>query len=209
MRQRVRNLEWSLKRALTLITSIQQQFYTEQRTIQVREGNNIQTLQVSNQPQQIGEEIIRDEEGPEKPNTMNKLVLSKAPWDEDYETYVEELGTDANAWPSRFYMDFEITLETNSSLPQDRQTLANLALKLYQMKSIDRQALLEILQFPNAQEILERIKAKEEAKSQAKQPKQAAPQQGAPQGAPVGRQSPQDIADGAREKARTRQGRAA
>ena len=209
MRQRVRNLEWSLKRALTLITSIQQQFYTEQRAIQVREGNNIQTLQVSNQPQQIGEEIIRDEEVPEKPNTMNKLGLSKAPWDEDYETYVEELGTDANAWPSRFYMDFEITLETNSSLPQDRQTLANLALKLYQMKSIDRQALLEILQFPNAQEILERIEAKEEAKRQAKQPKQAPPQQGAPQGAPAARQSPQDIADGIRERARTRQGRAA
>ena len=203
MRQRVRNLEWSLKRALTLITSVQQQFYTEIRNINVQDGAGVQNLEYSNQPQVVGS-LVRDQELPETQTAANKLGekfgVARARWDEDYAKYVEELGADEGSWPSRFYVDFDISLETNSSLPQDRQTLANLALRLFQMQAIDRKALLEVLQYPNAEDILGRLEEKERAKAGPPREAPAQPQQG---------ESPQAIADRLIASRQAREGAAA
>jgi hypothetical protein len=207
MRQRVRNLEWSLKRALTLITSIQQQFYTDTRNISLREGKGVDTYQLSNQPEDV-KSLVRN---PELPEQQKKIGRAKTNWDQDYEKLVLELGGEED-WPSRFYMDFDISLETNSSLPQDRQTLANLALRLFGMEAIDNQALLEVLQFPNAEEILERIKEKKDAESQAKNPQQPVGPPGPSQPLPGNNGSsdnPEDIADRIMRSQRARQGAAA
>ncbi len=204
MRQRVRNLEWSLKRALTLIVSIQQQFYTETRNILTRQGDKVQTIPLSNQPQQIGQDIIRDKTLPESPNALQRLGIGKVNHDKDYEKFLQGLGADRGAWPGRFYMDFEISLETNSSLPQDRQTLANLALRLFQMEGIDRQALLETLQFPNAEDILQRMLEKEQAELQAKAG--PPPQEGGTPGSPLTASDPADIADNIRRSMAARGG---
>ena len=97
-------------------------------------------------------------------------------------------------------MDFDISLETNSSLPQDRQTLANLALRLFQMQAIDRKALLEVLQYPNAEDILGRLEEQEQAKAGPPREAPAKPQEG---------ESPQAIADRLIASRQAREGAAA
>ncbi len=62
---------------------------------------------------------------------------------EDYETLI-----DAIAETDEVYFDFNIEIQTNSTLPLDRQSLANLMLRLAEMKIVDAQAVLETLRVP-------------------------------------------------------------
>jgi hypothetical protein len=50
----------------------------------------------------------------------------------------------------------------------DKQSLANLMLRLFQMKAVDAEAILEILQIPGKDKILQRIDKQREAAMKAK-----------------------------------------
>lgn len=67
------------------------------------------------------------------------------------------------------YFNYDIEIQTNSTLPLDKQSLANLMLRLYQLKGTDRESLLEVLQIPNGKMINERMEEKEQAAAKAKQ----------------------------------------
>lgn len=98
--------------------------------------------------------------------------------DEQYKKALEYI----EAHPDRIYADFEIEIQTNSTLPMDRQSLANLALRLFEMKAIDRQALFDFISLPMGKEIAERMQQMEMQMMAAK----AGPQPGAePQGIPL------------------------
>jgi hypothetical protein len=68
------------------------------------------------------------------------------------------------------YADFEIEVQTNSTLPMDRQSLANLSINLFQMKAIDRTALFEMLRFPKGEEIAKRMDMAEQMAAQRTAP---------------------------------------
>ena len=89
------------------------------------------------------------------------------------------------------YFDFDIQIDTNSTLPLDKQTLANMFIRLAQMQLVDRDAVLEILKVPGYKQIIERMNRKEEEMKQAKMggpPPGGPPQQANPN-------NPQDQAE--------------
>ena len=163
-RQRVRNLEWSVKRLTYLAISLMQQFYDEPREFNFREDNTLNFGTVSNSPEMLKQTLPQPEEG--------------KPADESYKKALEYI----EKHPDRIYADFEIEIQTNSTLPMDRQSLANLALRLFEMKAIDREALFEFLSLPMGKEIAARMQQQEMQMLAAK----AGPQPGAtPPGMPL------------------------
>jgi len=168
-RQRVRNLEWSIKRLTYLSISLMQQFYDEPRDFNFREDNTLNFGTISNSPNMLRQMLPQPEQQqPGQPPAE----------DEQYKKALEYIETN----PDRIYADFEIEIQTNSTLPMDRQSLANLALRLFEMKAIDRQALFDFISLPMGKEIAERMQQMEMQMMAAK----AGPQPGAePQGIPL------------------------
>ena len=96
---------------------------------------------------------------------------------EDYEKLVKELTDEESV-----YVKFVIEIQTNSTLPMDKQSLANLFLRLAELQitensPIDIKTLLEMLHVPKVDEILKRLKDQRTEKmqkaAQAQQPMQA------------------------------------
>jgi len=170
-RQRVRNLEFSLRRVLYLMVDIMQQYYTETRDINIKRDENIDYYQVSNQKPfvdrmmqprepQGGLSSTGDTQGSKQENEDYKKD------EEDYQKYkefIKEFGE-----TDEVYADFDLTIETNSTLPMDKQSLANLFLRLLQMKAIDPEALLRQLDVPRWREITKRMEQKGQEMMKAK-----------------------------------------
>jgi len=70
------------------------------------------------------------------------------------------------------YADFDLEVQTNSTLPMDRQSLANLMLRLFELKGVDAEALLEILRIPKGKEIVQRMTQQQQAEQTPPQPPQ-------------------------------------
>jgi len=81
---------------------------------------------------------------------------------EDYKRLVEYMGDS-----DEIYFPFHVEIQTNSSLPLDKQSLANLSLRLAEIGVIDAQAVLETLRFPGREEIIERLNEIQEQMPQA------------------------------------------
>ena len=149
-RQRVRNLEWSTKRLAYLSISLMQQFYDEPRDFNFREDNTLNFGTISNSPAML-QQTMGQPPQPGQPGAQPDQ--QKAQEDESYKKMLEYIEES----PDRIYADFEIEIQTNSTLPMDRQSLANLALRLFEMKAIDRQALFDFISLPMGKEIAARM----------------------------------------------------
>jgi len=168
IRQKVRNLEQYIKRCAVIMIELVQQFYDTPRDFTNVKDNTVSFRTISNSPN-----IIADELGKDLPDT-EKMILPELELSdiekqklEDYEQLIESFrGKD------RVYFKFDIQVQTNSTLPADKQSLVNMALRLLEMKAIDEQAVLEIVRFPNASEIIRRMneKAQQEAQGQGGPP---------------------------------------
>lgn len=183
IRQKVRNLEHSLKRISYLMVKLMQQYYTEPQMIHNRsqEDNGFVYSSISNTNARARhmiapeDTVLRGQQAETGKRKRNQMEPGEWQAYQDYKNFVEAYGE-----KDPVYFDFEVQIDTNSTLPLDKQTLANVVIRLAQMKMVDREAVLETLKFPNRQDIIERMNVKEE---QAKQPRP--PQGGAP-GAPPG-----------------------
>lgn len=153
-RQRVRNLEWSIKRLCYLIVSLMQQYYSEIRGINTKKEGEIEYREISNSRNFASAAIKPPEDFvPETPAEEEEYELMEA----DYKKFVEVFGE-----VDRIYADFNITIESNSTLPLDKQSLANLYLRLAQIQltpnsAIDVESLLEGLKIPNKGKIIKRL----------------------------------------------------
>ncbi len=199
-RQRVRNLEWSEKRVCWLLLKEMQQNYSEMRTFHVKKDNEVITDNISNsnafaQSMVASPEIVKkgmEQEGlPPGQEPSSRMSEDEQQEYEDYKKFCEIYGNE-----DPVYFDFDIVIETDSSLPLDKQSLANLAMNLFAQKAIDRQALLEKIAFPRWQEISDRMDQKEQAEYAAAHPQQGQlpPGESLPPGT-LGGQSPLDIQD--------------
>ena len=170
-RQRVRNLEFSLKRVLYLMVDIMQQFYTETKDFNIKKDENIDYFQVSNQKPFMDDYMQPPEPsgglGPQgEPQGKREEVEEYEKEKADYDAYkkaIKEFGK-----TDEVYADFDLTIETNSTLPMDKQSLANLFLRLLQMKAIDPEALLRQLDVPRWREIVTRMERKGKEMMKAK-----------------------------------------
>lgn len=156
VRQKVRNLETYIKRCAVIMLELMQQFYDTPRDFTNVKDSQVSFRTISNSPN-----ILADEIGKDLPDTQKMILPDLELTDqekqrlEDYEQLIESFrGKD------RVYFKFDIQIQTNSTLPADKQSLVNMALRLLEMKAIDEQAVLEIVRFPNATEIIRRMQEK-------------------------------------------------
>lgn len=120
-RQRVRNFEFAIKRVLYLMIDTMQQFYTEPRNFSLMQDNQINYHTISNSKSQVQ---ARMEPTPIQGNTPDEDQQMI----EDYQKFIEEWGD-----VDEIYAAFDLEIQTNSTLPMDRQSLANLFLRLLEM----------------------------------------------------------------------------
>jgi len=179
-RQRVRNLEWSLKRVYYMLMRLVLQHYETPRTVNYEEGGIRQYAEYGNdkamandimKPQPLpdridynpktGRAVVKDIGVPlTDPEDLKILNEYKREY-EDYQKFLQFFNDVGDLDP--IYFDFDIEIQTDSMLPMDKQARANLYLRLLQMKAIDPQAVLEFLQIPNASEIIKRMNEREQA----------------------------------------------
>ena len=173
-RQKVRNLEWTLKRVGYQIVNLMQQYYTEPRTIYTMDSEGMINYEILGNSlaqaiETIGPkaEILMASKGLEPEDIRRKFTPQEVQKIEDVNRLMESFGKDPDMKDPVLF-DFDIVIQTNSTLPMDKQSLANLMLRLFQMKAVDTEAVLEILQIPNRAEILTRIEKQRQAMIRAK-----------------------------------------
>ena len=125
-RQRVRNLESTLKRAAHLMIELMQQYYDEPRTFSKKTDNQIEFMPISNSPAFAAEASKPEPQVGEAQEDYDRRVAE----DEDYQKLLSEI-VDVD----KVYADFDIEIQTNSTLPMDKQSLANLALRLAEVQN--------------------------------------------------------------------------
>lgn len=183
-RQRVRNFEHSLKRLGWLFIQIMQQFYTEERQISLNRDDSVEYRTVSSSPEFLDNYMQpRPPQNPEDPEQAKEYEQERKDY-EQFQEFIAELGP-----IDPVMADFDIVIETNSTLPMDKQALANLFLRLLSMKAIDPQAVLEQLRVPKYKQITKRMQQMAQMQMQAKSG--GAPQQRPGQQMPA----PRDVQD--------------
>lgn len=142
-RQRIRNNEWTLKRLCYLWVHLMQQYWTEPRNIHWKDAKTGGKIydQLGNS-RALAESVVGGEEEQDRAD-LEKLM-------KNFDSEIDPV-----------YFDFDIEIETNSTLPMDKQSKANMAIRLFELGAIDRAALLETVQFPKGAEIAERMDQKE------------------------------------------------
>lgn len=149
-RQKVRNLEWTIKHAYKLILEIMQQFYTEPRQFTVKKGDQVGTFSFGNSGAQIAQASRPPQEDGETQMDYSQRLSADQGWQE----MVATLGSNVDP----VYIKFDIQVDTNSTLPLDKQSLANIILRLAEIRTapdgvVDRKTILETVGIPNAEEI--------------------------------------------------------
>ncbi|MEK5065898.1 portal protein [Cytobacillus sp. FSL R5-0596] len=124
-----RTLEAGLKEIGELIIELVREFYQEERIIRVL-GDNYKTTFIKFK----ADELKTKKEYP----TMNPETM---------EQETEEILIDP---------DFDVRVEVGSSMQYSKAFLYEQAKELFQMQVIDEQALLEVVKFPKAEEVLQR-----------------------------------------------------
>lgn len=159
VRQRVRNMEWTIKRLDWLAIRLMQQHYTEPRQVWHKQDNDVVYQKLGNSRAQAERMLAPGEDVQQRAQESGNLNVDLEPdekeqW-EDYQAFCEAFSEAGETDP--IYFDFDIEIQTNSTLPIDKQSMANLALRLHAQKAIDTQSLLETLQWPNVEEVVQRI----------------------------------------------------
>ena len=185
-RQRVRNYEHGVIKLLHMCISMMQQFYTNLREFQVASDQGSRRGTVSSR-QEFAAAAVRAKDGGESDEENEQI-------DRDTEMFMKEFGT-----VDPIHAAFDITLDSNSSLPMDQQSKANMFLRLLEMASADPvtampiwKATLETLRVPKHKRIIQEMQEGMQQMQQAQQGPQEGPPQsgpppvGQPQGASIG-----------------------
>ena len=171
IRQKVRNLESSLKRVDYLHICLMQQYYDTPRYFSAKSGdeqgskvdfglvgNSANVFRQVNKP----ERIQLDDGAMEKEDAYEQRVQE----DGDYQE-TERLITEVFHNTDPIHFKFKIEIQTNSTLPMDKQSLANLYLRLAEVRStpdsiVDSEAVMDVLQIPDKEAIIHRKKQEKE-----------------------------------------------
>jgi hypothetical protein len=160
IRLKERNLLVSLIRLGRLVMSRMLQYYTEPRVIQITGRDDA----VGRWPEYVKFFV---EQVPDGEDTLYQPMTQKIVYDEENKKYIEgdvELGTPSVG-------DFELEVTTGSSMPYLKEQRGTQAQRLWETKAIDQKALLDVLEFPEKDQILQRMQQSAE---------QAPPEPGAP-----------------------------
>jgi hypothetical protein len=190
-RQRVRNVEHAIKRLYYLILELMQQYYSEPRDYNYKSPDlsGSHTWDTIGNTPEIAKQYVwpqqRQNPEAERGNMGDTEQEKDLQGEKDYAAFMEYISEFGEADP--VYAAFDIEIQTNSTLPMDKQSLANLFLRLMEMTSGNPvtgmpmiKAALENLRIPKYQEIIEEMQSLFDKTQQQ-------PQQGMP-GQPAGGQ---------------------
>lgn len=174
-RQRVRNLESFIKKIFKIVLCIMMQFYVgPPRSYSRKVDDGYEWHEVSSSKNYVRDMIME--------SGQKAIAEAREDGDENAVMEIEESVNETLALFDAKFMDVESVyipiepeIQTNSSLPIDKQSLANLALRLFELQGIDREALFEFIRLPKGEEVASRMDAKEQAAAQAKAPQGAQP----------------------------------
>ncbi len=168
IRQKTRNQESALRRKFWMIVSLMQQYYSGQRPIHNKQENGDQAHMTIGNSVAFARQQIAPEQVVQQGQQGEQLTPDQQQLYQNYQQFAAAVDGSDDVDP--IFFDFDIEVETNSQLPLDKQSLANLMLRLFQMQGIDRQAILEVLQIPRGQEISERMDSKEQQQQGMRKP---------------------------------------
>lgn len=155
-----RTLEAGLKEIGELIIELVREFYTEERHIRIL-GDNYKTKFIKFKADELKTKKEYPSANPESPEQEPEVI---------------EIDP-----------DFDVRVEVGSSMQYSKAFLYEQAKELFQMQVIDEQALLEVVKFPKAEEVLQR--KQEMMQQQAMMEQQM---QGGMPGDPMGGDMPAD-----------------
>lgn len=178
IRPKIRNLEKFIKRLTHQYVCLMQQYWIGDNSISVNTEEGREYYNFSSTRQGVTDMIVDDKVLKEVAD-LGEAALTDTLDEEEVRQYddYKRFKEWADGQESEGMMfPFEVAVESDSTLPLDRQSRAQLMLRLYSMKAVDREALLTALEIPDKDDIIKRMAKldKAGAKSTAgmKMPKQ-------------------------------------
>ena len=173
-RQRTRNYEHSVSRLLYMMVSIMQQFYSDLREFQVNVDGENRRFTISNR-QEFAQQAVGARDGMESEQEDERI-------DAEVQAFIQEFGA-----VDPIYAAFDLTVDTNSSLPIDKQSRANLFLRLLETASGNPatampmwKATIEALRLPRGKQIFQEMVENKQQMEQAQNPQPPVPSGGPP-----------------------------
>lgn len=168
VRLKERNMTVSLSKLARLTIAIMLQRYRAARYMRVA-GND-------SEPPAFVEFSIDELTGPNgEPTNQLQIQRRNHVYSPEAKQYVPTKFETATAVKSLF----DVKVQAGTAMPFAKAQRGNLAMKLFESQAIDQEALLDALEFPKAQEIMQRMEAKAMEQAQAE-----AAAAGQPAGAP-------------------------
>lgn len=161
IRLKERNLLVSLTRLGRLVVSRMMQYYTEPRIIEMTGRDESEGVW----PSYVKFFV---DQGGEEGDIRYSPVTQKIEYDEGQEKYVE--GDAKAGLPS--LGEFELEVTTGSSMPYLKEQRSSQAMQLFGMQAIDQKALLDVLEFPEKDQVINRMKQEGEAAAEQAPPPQ-------------------------------------
>lgn len=166
-RLRVRNMERSIEKVLSLILSVAMDKYSTPRHFSQRDDTGVTFGVISNRREDAQALVAQDVEaqlalqrqgGVERPvvHGQSDPELAKAVAQQQLEAALP-VGED------QVRMRFDLVVQPQSTLPTDVQSRANLVLRLAQMGIVDAEEALKRLEWPGWEEIVARMRRNAEA----------------------------------------------
>lgn len=185
IRGMVRRLERTIERMFYRLVRNMMQYYTKPRWMRWKEtdgqeyamyGNSFAQAKDMMKPKELPPLLqARVDKGVPLDESEQKLVDQYLQEYQDMRDFLEYFSTNEDGEQrgdlDPVYFPFNVSVQADSMLPADKQSRANMAIRLAEMKIIDPPAVLDILDWPGRQEIMERREqAQQQAQQQKKQP---------------------------------------
>jgi len=178
IRPKIRNLEKFIKRITYLFVCLMQQYWIGddhwiiKKTDSGREYNNFKSSRSDIQKMIVSDELLKKILTNTEEVLKPQLTEMETQEYDDYMAFAEWTNGEGIEGGDPVMFPFEIEVESDSTLPLDKQSRAHLMLRLHAQKAIDDQALLEALEIKNKDAIIKR-KAKVDKSAQRTQNKSA------------------------------------
>jgi len=151
IRLKARNLEMALREVYRMALDLMLQYYDPEGTVRIVLPNDTPQLPGMGETLSVGNE---------------RIAFMKLMWLADVQSRDRR---------------FDFNIEAGSSIPISKVQRYNEAIQLYRLGAIDRRGLLEVINYPQREQILARMEVTEQAAQMATQPPTAS---GAPAGPP-------------------------
>lgn len=164
IRMKEHNLEVSLQQLGTQVMSLMMQFYREPRVVRI-------TNKTGAWPEYFEFFIEENPVDAATGQVQQGYILNKKQYtfNPEKQQYQPDMQYDTSG-PTKGLMDVKVM--SGTAMPQAKTTRSNIAFRLYDLKVIDPKELLETLEWPNSEQIIQRMQKEQAAAEQQMPPRE-------------------------------------